>query len=133
MVRMTRSKSVNKDSGNTQVETQLEVESSILVNADDRLVLILEFPGVSKIKYFSLSEANMAKIGSLLNLSFDSSSQNLPEQPKPQSVGTNYLKSHQTTSKILAHFKLRLPASEKTIKSPKRKLRKPKKQSRKNT
>ena len=50
MVRMTRSKSVNKDSENVTEETQLDVESSISANVEDRLVKILEFSGVSKME-----------------------------------------------------------------------------------
>ena len=39
MVRMTRSKSVNKDNGEINEETQLEVETSIAANVEDRLVM----------------------------------------------------------------------------------------------
>ena len=74
MVRVTRSKSVNKDS--VELHDNDKEENQFNACESDRLVRILEFPGVSNIT-FSLSEANTAKIGSLLNLSFDSAESNL--------------------------------------------------------
>ena len=78
MVRVTRSKSVSKDNGEKFEETNSKTQSNLCES--DRLVIMLEFPGVSYIN-FSLSEANVAKIGSLLDLSMTSSENlNKPNQ-----------------------------------------------------
>ena len=68
---MTRSKSVNKDNGEKIEVISKDISQSTLVKSEDRLVRNFRFLRSFKIS-FSLSEANTAKIGSLLDLSLDS-------------------------------------------------------------